>query len=126
MSSTTAFLQSLKMAQLGGQTTLATPPELEHQFDAARRWRFDIAWPAALVAVEIEGMKRGRYGRHQRQTGYHKDCEKYNAAALLGWCVLRYTSQDLYNDPLGMFQQIQQVIERRQATQGGVSHGAEQ
>ena len=30
--------------------------------------------------------------RHTTVGGYAKDCEKYNAAALLGWRVLRYTT----------------------------------
>jgi hypothetical protein len=29
--------------------------------------------------------------RHTSVTGFTNDCEKYNAAQLLGWKVLRYT-----------------------------------
>jgi len=71
-----------------------TKPTREHRFHPVRRWRFDFAWPEKKVAVEIEG---GQWisGRHQRPTGFAKDCEKYNAAARLGWKVLRYTGQDV-------------------------------
>lgn len=64
-------------------------PEREHKFHPKRRWRFDFAWPALRVAAEIEG---GTWinGRHNRGTGFEKDCEKYNAAALAGWTVLRF------------------------------------
>ncbi|NML34531.1 hypothetical protein HHL14_27325 [Paraburkholderia sp. G-4-1-8] len=64
-------------------------PVREHQFDSVRRWRFDFAWPDVRLAVEVEG---GTWtgGRHTRGSGYAADCEKYNAAALAGWRVLRF------------------------------------
>lgn len=63
---------------------------MEHAFHPGRRWRLDFAWPEFLIALEIEG---GTFnlGRHTRPIGFEKDCEKYNAAALLGWTVLRVT-----------------------------------
>jgi hypothetical protein len=36
-------------------------------------------------------------GRHVRGRGYERDCEKYNAAALAGWIVLRVTT-DMIQD----------------------------
>jgi hypothetical protein len=65
-------------------------PVLEHRFHPTRLWRFDYAWPAHRVALEVEG---GRFtgGRHTSAEGFHKDLEKYNAAACLGWRVLRIT-----------------------------------
>ena len=64
-------------------------PVREHRFDAVRRWRFDFSWPWAKVAVEVEG---GTWsgGRHTRPSGFAADLEKYNAAALAGWRVLRF------------------------------------
>ena len=68
-------------------------PEQEHKFakSIGRKWRFDFAWPDKMVALEVEG---GTWtdGRHTRGSGFEKDCEKYNAAALLGWRVFRVTS----------------------------------
>lgn len=60
----------------------------ELRFAPPRRWAFDYAWPALMVALEIEG---GVYsgGRHTRGRGFVADCEKYNSAALRGWVVLR-------------------------------------
>ena len=44
-----------------------------------------------MVAFEREG---GTWtgGRHVSGTGYAKDCEKYSEAAILGWCVIRATT----------------------------------
>jgi hypothetical protein len=82
-------------------------PEIEYRFHPERRWRFDFAWPEAThpintsmifgkVAVEVEG---GTFvvGRHSRGRGYEQDCEKYAEALILGWRVLRVTT-DMVKD----------------------------
>lgn len=65
-------------------------PVTEHRFAPPRRWRFDLAWPAHKVAVEVEG---GTWttGRHVTGSGFAADLEKYNEAALLTWLVIRVT-----------------------------------
>ncbi|ANN76791.1 hypothetical protein [Bordetella flabilis] len=69
-------------------------PVREYRFMPGRRWRFDFAWPAEKLAVEIEGgVWNG--GRHTRGAGFVKDTEKYNAAMLAGWRVLRFTGKDV-------------------------------
>lgn len=60
----------------------------EHRFHPVRRWRFDYAWPAYRVAIEIDGAS-GSYGRHSRPGGMRADHEKLNTAAVMGWRVLR-------------------------------------
>jgi len=65
-------------------------PEREYVFAKPRKWRFDFAWPAMLVAVECEGAV-WTGGRHVTGQGFTADCEKYNTAALRGWVVLRVT-----------------------------------
>lgn len=66
-------------------------PEREVVFAPPRRWRFDFAWPERRVAVEVEG---GTWvgGGHSRGRGFASDVDKYNAAVLGGWRVLRVTS----------------------------------
>lgn len=64
------------------------PYEREYQFHETRKWRFDFAWPDHRVAVEIEGITRGK-GRHQSYDGFVGDCEKYEAAQRAGWIVYR-------------------------------------
>lgn len=71
-------------------------PEPEFFFAKPRRWRFDWAWPDCKLAVEQEGGIFIR-GRHTRGAGYVNDMAKYNAAALAGWRVLRFTPQQMQN-----------------------------
>ena len=70
------------------------PPVREYRFAPPRRWRFDFAWPDRMLAVECEGGVYSR-GRHVRPDGFKRDAEKYNAAALAGWMVLRFTAQNI-------------------------------
>lgn len=70
--------------------------ELVFDRDNGRRWRFDYALFGSTLAIEVEG---GQWvnGRHQRGAGYAADCEKYNAAILQGWQVLRFTTSQVRN-----------------------------
>lgn len=77
---------------------LGIPPcESEYRFHPERRWRFDYAWPDRKLALEVEGGVWTE-GRHTRGKGFIADMEKYNAAALLGWSVLRVVPDNLMAD----------------------------
>lgn len=69
-------------------------PEREFIFAPPRRFRFDFAWPVPRIAVELDG---GTWigGRHTRGSGFERDLEKLNLAALLSWTVLRFTGAHL-------------------------------
>jgi very-short-patch-repair endonuclease len=69
-------------------------PIAEHRFHPVRKWRFDFSWPEYRLAIEVEG---GIYirGRHTTASGFLKDMEKYNAAACMGWRVLRVTPKSI-------------------------------
>lgn len=70
-------------------------PVTEYRFAApARQWRFDYAFIAERVAVEVEGGAFSN-GRHVRGAGFVGDMAKYNFAAVRGWAVLRYTPQQM-------------------------------
>jgi len=69
--------------------SLGYAPSREHRF-CERKWRWDYAWPDAMLALDIQG---GVWtaGRHTRGEGYSGDCEKQAEAVLRGWRVLRCT-----------------------------------
>lgn len=81
-------------------------PEPEWQFARPRRWRFDLAFVAQKVALELEGGLFGR-GRpcalcgRRRVAGHSSvertktDMDKYNQASILGWRVLRATPEQV-------------------------------
>ncbi|MGD0771744.1 MAG: hypothetical protein ABSC05_02865 [Candidatus Solibacter sp.] len=76
----------------------------EYEFFPGRKWRFDFALLDQKIAVEIEGGVFS-FGGHSRGKGYEKDCEKYNNAVVMGWRVLRYSTDmvlrgDAINDIL--------------------------
>jgi very-short-patch-repair endonuclease len=86
-------------------------PELvrEFTFHPARKWRFDVAFPWHRLAVELEGGIWTK-GAHTRGKHYQSDCEKYNAAALAGWRVLRYTTDDLTKRPLQVVEEVAMAL----------------
>lgn len=82
------------MAQASNQDDPICLVVSEFKFHESRRWRFDYAWEPYKVALEVEGgIWTG--GRHTHPSGFVRDMEKYNAAAVLGWRVLRCTPATL-------------------------------
>lgn len=89
---------------------LGVAPVKEYVFHATRKWRFDYAFVEAKVALEVEGgVHTG--GRHIRPRGFLGDMEKYNAAATLGWLVLRTTPDQLRT--LSTVEMIKEAINNR-------------
>lgn len=87
----------------------------EYRFHPERKFRFDYCIPEKKIAIEYEGLftfvkdeqgktKLGK-SRHTTVSGYEKDTEKYNLAAINGWLVLRYTASTINN----LFNDIQQL-----------------
>ncbi len=76
-------------------TLSAIPYTEEFRFDKKRLFRADIALPDHHILIEYEGIirqKTAQKSRHTTITGYSKDCEKYNLAAMNGYRVFRYTA----------------------------------
>jgi hypothetical protein len=71
-----------------------TDYELEYRFAAPRQFRFDASFPKLKIGIEIDG---GVFisGRHTRGTGFVRDMEKLNLAALLGYRIFRFTPRQL-------------------------------
>lgn len=76
------------------------------RFHPFRRWRFDFALghspaphgngktiDAMKLAIEVEG---GQFtGGHKRGKAADSDTEKFNEATLMGWRVLRFTTNQV-------------------------------
>lgn len=88
-------------------------PVPQHYFAKPRRWRFDFAWLNSVyyapLAVEIDG-GTWNSGAHGRGSGIQRNNEKRNAAALLGWRILVYTSTDLRRRPWGIVAEVRQAL----------------
>jgi hypothetical protein len=66
-------------------------PEREVELIPGRQWRVDFYFYPNL-AVECEGGTLFGLSRHSRGDGFAGDCRKYNALALAGVKVLRFTT----------------------------------
>lgn len=66
-------------------------PEPEFRFHPKRLWRFDLAWRIHKIGLEVDGGVFAN-GRHTRGVGFENDCIKFNAAQMLGWTMLRYST----------------------------------
>ncbi len=85
--------QRALLFQLAAAKIQAIP---EYPFHSTRKWRLDVVIAGAepLLAVEIDG---GGFiqGRHSRGLGIENDCEKFAAAMLAGWRILRVTPKHI-------------------------------
>lgn len=68
------------------------------QLAGLKDWRFDLAYPSILLAVEVDG---GGFipggGRHSRGAGMREDCHKISTAVALGWRVMRVMPEQIKN-----------------------------
>lgn len=68
--------------------------EREFKFHPKRKWRADFHIIDKRILVEVEGgIWSG--GRHTRGKGYLGDLEKYNAATMMGYQVLRFSTEQV-------------------------------
>lgn len=68
--------------------------EQEYKFHPERNWRADFLVTGTKILIEVEGgIWSG--GRHTRGKGFIADMEKYNAAAVMGFKVLRFDTQQV-------------------------------
>ncbi len=68
--------------------------EQEYKFHQTRKWRADFLITGTKILIEVEGgIWSG--GRHTRGKGYIGDMEKYNSAAMMGFTVLRFSTEQV-------------------------------
>ncbi len=70
------------------------PVTVMHRYRHGRAFRFDLCWPAQMLAVELDGATWAA-GRHTRGAGFQSDAEKRNLAQLMGYRVLTFTRLDV-------------------------------
>ncbi len=94
---------SIKAQKVGsiGESTLANQLRLlkikfeqEYKFHPKRKWRADFHIVDKKILVEVEGGVWSN-GRHTRGKGYIGDMEKYNAAVVMGYQVLRFSTEQV-------------------------------
>jgi very-short-patch-repair endonuclease len=95
-------------------------PSREFRFarSIGREWRFDFCWPRRKIAVEVEGGFSGK-SRHMSNDGYTEDCRKYSEAAILGWCVLRFTTSQVVNGEA--IEMIERALNRKSSIRKGAA-----
>ncbi|MCG5790272.1 DUF559 domain-containing protein [Acinetobacter baumannii] len=84
--------------------------EQEYKFHPKRKWRADFLITGTKILVEVEGgIWSG--GRHTRGKGYLGDMEKYNEAAMMGFTVLRFSTEQVKSGLA--VQQIEKMVGER-------------
>ncbi|RSO00912.1 DUF559 domain-containing protein [Acinetobacter pittii] len=84
--------------------------EQEYKFHPKRKWRADFLITGKKILVEVEGgIWSG--GRHTRGKGYIGDMEKYNSAAMMGFTVLRFSTEQVKSGLA--VQQIEKMVSER-------------
>ncbi|MBL8283913.1 MAG: DUF559 domain-containing protein [Acinetobacter johnsonii] len=68
--------------------------EQEFKFHPTRKWRADFHLKGKKVLVEVEGGIWSN-GRHTRGKGYLRDLEKYNEATMMGYQVIRFSTEQV-------------------------------
>lgn len=65
----------------------------EYHFHQKRKWRFDWCIDSLKIAVEYEGIFSEK-SRHTTISGYTADVDKYNAATVDEWKIIRLTAKN--------------------------------
>jgi len=70
-----------------------------------QRFEIDVAFPAAMLAIEVDG-----YAYHSDDARFQGDRTRQNALIASGWRVLRFTWADLERRPRVVIRQIQTLL----------------
>lgn len=79
--------------------------ESEYPMPWAPTRRFDVAFPVDEVAIEWDSIRW-----HTQKRRFQTDRERDRLAVEHGWRVLRFTWQDLHDDPNGVIETIRTVL----------------
>ncbi|WP_441374347.1 DUF559 domain-containing protein [Acinetobacter lwoffii] len=87
--------------------TLKIEFEQEFEFHPKRKWRADFHLVGKKILVEVEGAIWSG-GRHTRGKGCIGDMEKYNAATMMGFQVIRFSTDQVKSGHA--IQQIEKMV----------------
>ena len=83
-------------------------PEREYKFHLTRKFRADFCFIDHMLIVEVDGGTWGK-GGHSSGTGIERDYERDAEAMLLGYRVLRFTTNQV--NTLYAIKTIQKILE---------------
>ncbi len=82
-------------------------PEGQYTFRGElQSYRFDLAWPALLLAVELQGIG------HTRFKTFQADAQKFGEAVAGGWTVLPVVSKNIKDGRAGQWIARRYKVER--------------
>lgn len=87
--------------------TLKIEFEQEFEFHPKRKWRADFHLVGKKILVEVEGAIWSG-GRHTRGKGYIGDMEKYNSATMMGYQVIRFSTEQVKSG--SAIEQIEKMV----------------
>lgn len=87
--------------------TLKIEFEQEFKFHPTRKWRADFHLKDKKILVEVEGGIWSN-GRHTRGKGYLADLDKYNAATMMGYQVIRFSTEQVKSG--SAIEQIEKMV----------------
>lgn len=93
-------------------------PEAQRELPGAvegRRFRLDIGFAAARLAVEVDGF--AYHGKHLGD--FKRDRERQNLLTVAGWRILRFTASDIRKTP----ERCLELIEAALRLNDEVNHG---
>lgn len=94
-------------------------PVREYEFAQPQRaWRFDLCWPVFSLACEVDGGQWLEYGGHHNRDS---DRDKMNRAAILGWRVMHFSTDQLRASTLQCVDLIKEALRRSYVSMGGDS-----
>jgi len=79
--------------------------------DDGEQWRLDFVYPQHKVHIEVDG-RRYHAGRREQRSDRRRD----NFMNTEGWIVLRFTWEDVMNDPGYVVAQVLKALGRTPAT----------
>jgi very-short-patch-repair endonuclease len=79
-------------------------PIRDYPFD---RYKIDLAWPSAMLAIEVDG---GQHAAGGGKHGSRQDYAKTRRMTVARWRLLRFTAGEVRDDPMSVIKEIQEAL----------------